>query len=112
MASVAAERTELKEEGIIEAATELAEDPQSKVNPEKIEETLVKETREAGGVAYQFDPDASPADKAAAAEAVRSSTSCPTREREMSDRCYPLERNAHMLIAASDLATAAGITSR
>lgn len=70
MASVAAERTELKEEGIIEAATQLAEDPQSKVNPEKVEEALVKETREAGGVAYQFDPDASPEAKAAAAESV------------------------------------------
>lgn len=70
MASVDAEKTELKEEGIIEAATELAEDPQSKVNPDKIEETLVKETREAGGVAYQFDPDASPEAKAEAAESV------------------------------------------
>lgn len=70
MASVAAEKAELKEEGIIEAATELAEDPQSKVNPEKIEEVLVKETREAGGVAYQFDSDASPEAKAAAAESV------------------------------------------
>lgn len=70
MASVAAEKTELKEEGIIDAATQLAEDPQSKVNPEKIEEALVKETQEAGGVAYQFDPDASPEAKAAAAESV------------------------------------------
>lgn len=70
MASVAAEKTELKEQGIIEAATRLAEDPQSKVNPDTIEEALVEETREAGGVAYQFDPDASPEDKAAAAESV------------------------------------------
>lgn len=70
MASVAAEKTELKEEGIIEAATELAQDPQSQVNPEKVEETLVDETREAGVPAYQFDPDASPEDKAAAAESV------------------------------------------
>jgi hypothetical protein len=70
MASVDAEKTELKEEGIIEAATELAEDPQSKVNPDKIEEALVRETREAGGVAYQFDPDASPEAKAEAAESV------------------------------------------
>lgn len=70
MASVAAEKAELKEEGIIGAATELAKDPQSKVNPEKVEEALVKETRQAGGVAYQFDPGASPEDKAAAAESV------------------------------------------
>lgn len=70
MASVAAEKTELKEEGIIEAATELAQDPESKVNPDKVEEKLVEETREAGAPAYQFDPDASPEDKAAAAKAV------------------------------------------
>jgi hypothetical protein len=70
MASVAAEKTELKEEGIIEAATELAQDPQSQVNPEKVEEKLVEETRGAGVPAYQFDPDASPEDKAAAAESV------------------------------------------
>lgn len=70
MASVAAEKTELKEEGIIEAATELAQDPQSQVNPDTVEETLVEKTRAAGVPAYQFDPDASPEDKAAAAESV------------------------------------------
>ncbi|KAJ5144673.1 Tricalbin [Penicillium atrosanguineum] len=69
MASVAAEKTELKEEGIIEAATELAQDPESKVNPDTVEEKLVEETRAAGAPAYQFDPDASPEDKAAAAQA-------------------------------------------
>ncbi|KAI2792008.1 hypothetical protein POX_b02040 [Penicillium oxalicum] len=68
MASVAAEKTELKEEGMIEAATQLAQDPESKVNPDKVEEALVEETRGAGGVAYQFDPNASPQAKAAAAE--------------------------------------------
>jgi hypothetical protein len=70
MASVAAEKTELKEEGVIEAATELAQDPQSKVNPDTVEEKLVEETREAGVPAYQFDPDASPEAKAAAAQSV------------------------------------------
>jgi hypothetical protein len=79
MASVAAEKVELREEGIIEAATKLAEDPQSKVNPETIEEALVRETRQAGGVAYQFDPDASPEDKAAAAESVGFGMAIPTR---------------------------------
>ncbi|KAJ5175605.1 uncharacterized protein N7482_001482 [Penicillium canariense] len=69
MASVAAEKTELKEEGMIDAATELAQDPQSRVNPDTIEEALVQETRAAGAPAYQFDPNASPEDKAAAAEA-------------------------------------------
>lgn len=71
MASVAAEKTELKQEGVIEAASELAQDPQSKVNSEKIEKTLVEDSREAGVPAYQFDPNASPEEKAAAAESVR-----------------------------------------
>lgn len=71
MASVDAEKTEAKQEGVIEAASELAQDPQSHVNPETVEEKLVEETREAGMPAFQFDPDASPEDKAAAAEAVR-----------------------------------------
>ncbi|CAL5869238.1 uncharacterized protein PFLUO_LOCUS3466 [Penicillium psychrofluorescens] len=67
MASAAAENTEMKEEGVIEAAQELHQDPQSKVNPDKVEEMLVDETRKAGVPAYQFDPDASPEDKAEAA---------------------------------------------
>lgn len=73
MASVDAEKTEAKQEGVIETASQLAQDPQSHVNPETVEEKLVAETREAGMPAYQFDPDASPEDKAAAAEAVRPS---------------------------------------
>lgn len=75
MASVAAEKTELKQEGVIEAASELAKDPQSKVNPEKVEKTLVEDSREAGVPAYQFDPNASPEEKAAAAESVRNQKS-------------------------------------
>lgn len=81
MASVQAEKTELKEEGIIEAATDLAQDPNSKVNPETVEEALVKETRESGAPAYQFDPNASPEDKAAAAQAV-----CTRREKAIPGR--------------------------
>ncbi|KAJ5778668.1 Tricalbin [Penicillium odoratum] len=69
MASVPAENTELKEEGMVDLATDLAQDPNSKVNPEIVEEALVRETREAGAPAYQFDPNASPEDKAAAAQA-------------------------------------------
>lgn len=72
MASLEAEKTELREEGVIQAATELQQDPESKVNPDTVEQTLVDESRKAGAAAYQFDPDASPDDKAAAAEAVRS----------------------------------------
>jgi hypothetical protein len=70
MASAQAEKTEMKEEGIIEAATELTQDPNSKVNPDTVEDALVKESRESGVPAYQFDPNASPEDKAAAAQAV------------------------------------------
>lgn len=55
---------------MIEAASELAQDPHSKVNPEKVEEILVEDSKEAGAAAYQFDPNASPEDKAAAAESV------------------------------------------
>ena len=54
----------------IEAAQELYQDPQSKVNPDKVEEMLVDETRKAGVPAYQFDPNASPEDKAEAAGSV------------------------------------------
>ncbi|KAJ5895604.1 Tricalbin [Penicillium taxi] len=68
MATPAAEKTELKHQGVIEAATDLVEDPESKVNPDTVEEKIVKETRAAGGAAYQFDPDATPEDKAAAAQ--------------------------------------------
>lgn len=70
MASAAAEKTELKTEGIVDAATELAKDPQSKVNPDVVEEAMVKEVQEANVPAFQFDPNASPEDKAAAAKAV------------------------------------------
>jgi hypothetical protein len=70
MASADAEKMELKAEGTIEAAQELYEDPQSRVNPEKIEELVVEDAKEAGSAAYQFDPNASPEDKANAARAV------------------------------------------
>ncbi|KAJ5180862.1 Tricalbin [Penicillium capsulatum] len=69
MASADAVKTEAKQEGVIETASELAQDPQSHVNSDKVEEKLVEDSREAGVPAYQFDPDASPEDKAAAAEA-------------------------------------------
>lgn len=83
MASAAAEKAEMKEEGIIEAASELAQDPQSKVNPEKVEEALVEETKEAGATAYQFDPNASPEAKAAAAESVSQESAGDNRERAL-----------------------------
>ena len=94
MASVEAEKTELKEEGVIEAATELAQDPESKVNPDTIEQNLVDMTRQAGGAAYQFDPDASPEDKAAAAEAVRS------RHTSVFPSSSPIRRDPSLFLCA------------
>lgn len=80
MASAAAEKTEMKEEGMIEAASELARDPHSRVNPEKVEEQLVKDSKEAGATAYQFDPNASPEAKTAAAESVSGDSAGNCRE--------------------------------
>ncbi|KAF5866753.1 hypothetical protein ETB97_009910 [Aspergillus alliaceus] len=59
------EKVELKEEGAIEAA-ELAHDPQAAAAAEQV---LVDETRKAGLPAYQFDPNATPEEKAEAAAA-------------------------------------------
>lgn len=71
MASADAENTANKMEGTIETAQELHRDPQSHVNPDIVEEKVVKEAQQAGGAAYQFDPDASPEEKANAAKGVR-----------------------------------------
>lgn len=38
--------------------------------PETVEQDLVDKTTESGAAAYQFNPDASPEEKAAAAESV------------------------------------------
>ncbi|KAL4991822.1 hypothetical protein BDW68DRAFT_127780 [Aspergillus falconensis] len=69
MASQNAETTELKQQGAIETAQAAYQDPQSHIQPETVEKKLVDETRKAGLPAYQFDPDASPEEKAAVAEA-------------------------------------------
>jgi hypothetical protein len=71
MASQNADAAELKQQGVIETAQAAFQDPQSHVQPETVEKKLVDETRKAGLPAYQFDPDASPEEKAAEAEAVR-----------------------------------------
>ena len=62
---------EARQQGAIETAQAASQDPQSHIRPETVEKKLVDETRKAGFPAYQFDPDASPEDKAAAAESVR-----------------------------------------
>lgn len=73
---------------MIEAASELAQDPQSRVNPDKVEEKLVEDSTEAGATAYQFDPDASPEAKAAAAESVSGK---PPAETSWTRRLIPTE---------------------
>lgn len=61
------EKRELRQQGAIEAAEEAPDDPRAAEAAEKV---LVEETQKAGMPAYQFDPDASPEEKAAIAEAV------------------------------------------
>jgi hypothetical protein len=57
---------ELKQQGAIEAA----QDPNSNVTAEDAEKAMIEETKKAGGAAFQFDPDATPEEKAAQARAV------------------------------------------
>uniref|UniRef100_A0A093XBE2 Uncharacterized protein PYUK71.03c n=1 Tax=Talaromyces marneffei PM1 TaxID=1077442 RepID=A0A093XBE2_TALMA len=58
---------EIKQQGIIETAQAAAEDPQSKIQPELVEKKLVEESRKAGALAYQFNPNDPPEEKAKAA---------------------------------------------
>lgn len=53
-----------------QAALEAARDPNSPVTSDDAERSIVEDTRRAGGAAYHFDANASPADKAAQARAV------------------------------------------
>ncbi|KAL9115869.1 MAG: hypothetical protein Q9227_000237 [Pyrenula ochraceoflavens] len=61
LSSPARQVNELKQQG----ATEAAQDPNSSVTADDAEKTLVDETKKAGAAAYQFDPNASPEEKAA-----------------------------------------------
>ena len=58
---------ELKQQGALEAAR----DPNSSVTAEQAEDKVLHEARNAGSAAYKFDPDATPEQKAAQANAVR-----------------------------------------
>ena len=60
--------SELKQQG----AAEAARDPNSSVTAEDAEHVLVEESKKAGATALQFDPDATPEEKAAQAKAVSS----------------------------------------
>ena len=55
-------------------AAEAARDPASKLSAQDAERTMINESLKAGGAAYEFDPNASPEDKAAQARSV-----CPPR---------------------------------
>lgn len=60
------EKNELKQEGAIEAA----QNQNTSVSSEDAQKVVVDETKKAGHQAFQFDPNASPEEKAAQARAV------------------------------------------
>lgn len=64
--SVSALKNELKSQGAIEAA----QDPNSSVTAQDAERVLIEESKKAGSAALQFDPNASPEEKAAQARSV------------------------------------------
>jgi hypothetical protein len=57
---------ELKQQGALEASR----DPNSNVSAEDAERKIVEDSRQAGVIAFNFDPDASPEEKRAQARAV------------------------------------------
>lgn len=54
-----------------QGAADSARNPKSKVTSADAEHTLVEESKKAGGAAFHFDANATPAEKAAQARAVR-----------------------------------------
>lgn len=71
--STAKEASELKQQGAVEAAA----NPQSSVTAADAQKEIVEQSRNAGVAAFTFDPDASPEQKKAQAQAVRLSSSWP-----------------------------------
>jgi len=61
-----AHASELKQQGALEAA----QDPNPSVTAEATEDTVLREAKAAGSAAFQFDPDASPEEKAAQLRSV------------------------------------------
>ena len=47
-----------------------AQNPQTSTSAADVEQQMVDDTKKAGGAAFQFDPDATPEEKAAQARAV------------------------------------------
>ena len=68
MSNLTSRAGELKSQG----AAEAARDPNSKVTAEDAEKLIAEESEKAGVAAFQFDPNASPEDKAAQARSVSS----------------------------------------
>lgn len=66
LSSLSSHAKELKQQGAIEAA----EDGNNQVTAQEAEKVMVDESKKGGAVAFQFDPDATPDEKAAQAEAV------------------------------------------
>ena len=66
MTSRNSEAAELKAQGVVEAA----QDPNSSVTAEDAQKKIVQESKKAGVAAFEFDPDATPEQKAAQARAV------------------------------------------
>ncbi|KAF2723558.1 tricalbin [Polychaeton citri CBS 116435] len=58
--------SELKQQGVLEAA----QDPNSNITAEDAEKAVVNESKKAGAAAFEFDPNASPEEKAAQARAM------------------------------------------
>jgi hypothetical protein len=71
--STAKEANELKQQGAVEAAA----NPESSVTTADAQKEIVEASRNAGVPAFTFDPDASPEQKKAQAQAVRLSFSWP-----------------------------------
>ena len=72
--------SELKQQGALEAA----QDPNSSVTAEQAERKVLEEARQGGSAAFKFDPDATPEQKAAQANAVRGSPAPSRHGREPS----------------------------
>jgi hypothetical protein len=68
-ANMATSAAELK----TQAAVEMARDPNSSVTSDDAQKKMVEESHKAGVAAFTFDPNATPAQKAAQARAVSSS---------------------------------------
>lgn len=66
LSSLSGHAKELKQQGAVEAA----QDENSQVTAQDAEKVMIEESKKGGAAAFQFDPNASPQEKAAQAGAV------------------------------------------